>query len=115
MAGWIRALGNIGAAGRVFDVRACTTHAPDRVGPPGCCVVCVEGARIVVADLANKAPGPGPNSPASHGALGWAVRKALIGVALLSMFILAEAWLLHAGVDPDEEKAALKSIADGNE
>ena len=47
--------------------------------------------------------------------LGWALRKTLLGFVLLSMFILAEAWLLHAGVDPDEEKAALKSIADGNE
>jgi hypothetical protein len=35
--------------------------------------------------------------------LGWALRRALLGVFILSVSVTGAAWLLYASIDPDEE------------
>ena len=32
---------------------------------------------------------------------GWFVRRTLVGVLALSVFVLSGAWLLHASIEPD--------------
>ena len=45
--------------------------------------------------------------PAAHlRPASWFVRRALIGVFALSVFVLGSAWLLYAGIDPNEAAAA---------
>jgi hypothetical protein len=38
--------------------------------------------------------------------LGWALRRAALGLALLFVIVAVGAWLLWAGIDPDEAAAA---------
>lgn len=45
--------------------------------------------------------------PAAHlRSASWFVRRALIGVFALSVFVLGSAWLLYASIDPKEAVAA---------
>lgn len=37
--------------------------------------------------------------------LGWALRRALLAILILSVFVTSTAWLLYASIDPDEENA----------
>jgi len=38
--------------------------------------------------------------------LGWALRRAALGLLLLIVIVTLGAWLLWAGIDPDEASAA---------
>jgi hypothetical protein len=40
---------------------------------------------------------------------GWFLRRTLIGVFALSVFVLSGAWLLHASIDPDTTSIAEQS------
>ena len=41
--------------------------------------------------------------PAAHlRSAGWIVRRALLGVFALSVFVIGSAWLLYAGIDTDD-------------
>jgi hypothetical protein len=37
---------------------------------------------------------------------GWALRRAAVGLAMLTLFVVASAWLLHASIDPDAAAAS---------
>ncbi|MDX2258348.1 MAG: hypothetical protein NW205_05460 [Hyphomicrobiaceae bacterium] len=44
---------------------------------------------------------------------GWFVRRALVGIAMLTVFVSSFAWLLHAAIDPELEarESILEAIA----
>ena len=45
--------------------------------------------------------------PAAHlRSASWFVRRALLGIFALSVFVLGSAWLLYASIDPSEAAAA---------
>ena len=37
--------------------------------------------------------------------LGWALRRALLAILILTVSVTGAAWLLYASIDPDEENA----------
>ncbi len=42
-----------------------------------------------------------------HSLLGWALRRTLIGVAILTVTISAAAWLLYAAIDQEAEASGI--------
>lgn len=51
-----------------------------------------------------------PIRPAAHlRSAGWVVRRALIGIFALSVFVLSGAWLLHASIEPDSSSMTEQS------
>lgn len=43
-----------------------------------------------------------PIRPAAHlRSMGWVVRRALLGIFALSVFVLSGAWLMYASIEPD--------------
>ena len=48
--------------------------------------------------------------PAAHlRSAGWVLRRALIGIFALSVFVLSGAWLLYASIEPDSTTLAEQS------
>ena len=45
-------------------------------------------------------------APLNTPTLGWALRRALLALLILSVTIAGSAWLLYASIDPDEEAGA---------
>jgi hypothetical protein len=43
--------------------------------------------------------------PPQQVSLGWAVRRALFGLAMLAGMVMLGAWLLYTSIDPDEASA----------
>ena len=55
---------------------------------------------IEVADAGMK-----PHTAVAELTLGWAVRRALLGITILVLSVSALAWLLYTTIDPDEAHA----------
>ena len=47
-----------------------------------------------------------PQQPPQLATLGWALRRAALGLLLLLVIVTLGAWLLWASIDPDEAAAA---------
>ena len=49
-----------------------------------------------------------PIRPAAHlRSTGWVLRRALIGIFALSVFVLSGAWLLYASIEPDGDRKSV--------
>ncbi|HRK17565.1 MAG TPA: hypothetical protein PK970_01300 [Hyphomicrobiaceae bacterium] len=50
--------------------------------------------------------------PAAHlRSVGWFVRRAMIGILALTIFVTGGAWLLHASIEPEQNTAVTITTA----
>jgi hypothetical protein len=60
-------------------------------------------------------PGASPgalSAPPQLVTLGWALRRAALGLLMLAAMVILGAWLLYASIDPDEASASAPAAAE---